>query len=235
MRHILFVICLCVMYGLQAAAQSFDIQYTKNPDGTVSRGRMENGQKTGLWITYDSQSNPKRFEEFKDGQKHGYFVENDEHGHPFMEGWFNMGKPVGKHIIFSHGTLLKEMDFDLGTIKEYYENGTLKRDGKLKEGGVPDGKMTLYYENGKVLSENNYVNGKKSGVQKYYYQSGLLQAEYHTLDDTLNGPYKDYHENGKLATEGTYEKNLKQDTWKEYDEAGKLMKQRKYKNDTEVK
>lgn len=230
----IFIFLLFCSCGITAFAQDFKIEYVRNPDGSVSRGRMENGMKTGLWITYDSQSNPLRFEEFKEGQKHGYFVENDEHGHPFMEGWFNMGKPVGKHTIFSHGTLLREMDFDLGTLKEYYENGGIKRDGKLKN-GLPDGKMTLYYENGKTLSENNYVDGKKTGIQKYYYQTGILQAEYNALNDALTGTYKDYHDNGKLATEGVYETNLKEGIWKEYDETGKLVKQRKYKNDTEVK
>ena len=100
MKNILAVAIILLIYST-SFGQEFKIEYVKNPDNTVSRGRMENGKKTGLWIIYDSQSNAKRMEEYKDGERHGYFVENDEHGHPFMEGWFNNGKPVGKHTIFS--------------------------------------------------------------------------------------------------------------------------------------
>jgi len=233
MKNILAAVAFFLIYST-SFAQEFKIEYVKNPDNTVSRGRMENGKKTGLWVTYDSQSNPKRMEEYKDGERHGYFVENDEHGHPFMEGWFNNGKPVGKHTIFSHGVLLRDMDFDLGTLKEYYESSSIKKESKIKN-GQPDGTMTQYYEDGSKLSETNFVEGKKTGLQKFYYQTGGIQAEYSTVNDELSGPYKDYHSNGKTATEGVYEKNQKQGVWKEYDESGKLIKQTKYKNDTEVK
>ena len=227
----------CIVFLLHAwavSAQSFDIEVLRNTDGGLSRGRMENGQKAGLWVTYDQHSTPRRFEEYKNGVRHGYFVENDEQGHPFMEGWFFEGRPVGKHIVFAHGTLLKEMDFDSSTVKEFYENSVLKKSGKIKD-GEPDGKVMQYYETGKVLSENNYVAGKKSGTQKYYYQNGRLQAEYQMVNDMLTGPYKDYHANGQVSSEGMYENNMKQGLWKEYDETGKLVRQVKYKNDVEVK
>lgn len=229
-----FLIVAFLLMGAASWAQAFKVEIIRNPDGTVSRGRYDNGLKTGLWVTYDQQSNPKRFEEFKNGERHGYFVENDEHGHPFMEGWFNEGKPVGKHIVFSHGTLLKEMDFDNGTVKEFYESGTIKKEGTLKNGEY-EGKLTQYYEDGTVLSENNFVAGKKTGTQKYFYQTGTLQAEYQTTNDILNGMYRDYHADGKIASEGMYENNMKQGIWKEYDETGKLVRQVKYKNDVEVK
>lgn len=220
--------------SLTGMAQSLKVESAWNPDGSLSRGQMENGQKNGLWVTYDQQRMPKRLEEYKNGQRHGFFMENDEHGHPLLEGWFYEGEPVGKHLQFIHGTLIREMDFDSSLIKEFYENSMPKRIGSLKD-GQPDGKMTQYYETGVVLAENQYVMGKKTGTQKYFYQNGMTQAEYQTLDDALNGYYRDYHENGKPATEGTYENNMKQGLWKEYDESGKLVKQTKYKNDTEVK
>lgn len=226
------MLALCM--ACTVAAQSFKVEAQWNPDGSVSRGRMVDGQKSGLWVTYSQQRAPMRMEEYKNGQRHGFFMENDEHGHPLMEGWFFEGKPVGKHMQFIHGTLIREMDFDSSLIKEFYENGVTKRAGTLKD-GVPDGKMTQYYENGTVLAENQYVAGKKTGVQKYYYQSGKLQAEYQAENDALNGFYRDFHENGQRATEGTYVNNRKEGLWKEYDEAGKLVKQTKYKNDTEVK
>ena len=225
---------LLLTMSISAFSQGFKIDYLKNSDGSISRGRLEDGKKTGLWSTYDQQGNPKRYEEYKNGVKHGYFVENDEHGHPFMEGWFNEGIPVGKHTVFSHGTLLKVMDFDSSIVREYYESSTLKKVGHIRNGEL-DGKQTQYYETGGILSENTYVAGKKTGVQKYFYQNGKLQAEYVTVDNVLSGAYKDFHENGTLATEGMYEKNLKQGLWKEYDTSGKPVKQVKYKNDVEVK
>lgn len=230
----LFLSLFGVLLAFASFSQHFNIEYVRNADGTISRGRVENKQRTGLWVTFDGQGNTKRYEEYKEGQKHGYFVENDEHGHPFMDGWFYEGQPVGKHMAFNHGNLIKVMDFDSSIIREYYDNSMLKRVGSLQNGQY-EGLVTQYYDTGFKLSENTYLNGKKTGIQKYYYQNGSLQAEYYTKDDQLEGLYKDFHENGKLATEGNYTNNMKQGLWKEYDKQGKLIRSVKYKNDVEVK
>lgn len=215
-------------------AQTMSMVSEPGADGSESKGRKENGLKTGLWITYDSNGNIKRLEEFKEGKRHGWFIENDEHGHPFLEGFFADGKPVGRHVASNHGTLMREMDYDKGTLREYYPTGGIKREGTLQDGEL-QGKVTQYYDDGKILSEGNYIKGKKTGLQKYYFQSGKVQAEYETADDNLTGMYREYHSNGNPAAEGRYENNLKQGLWKEYDESGKLIRQAKYKNDVEVK
>lgn len=203
-------------------------------EGGEKVGRIENGQKNGLWISFDYNRNIKKLEEFKDGLRHGWYVENDDHGHPKLEGWYYEGKPTGIHVTYDHGMKLREMDYERGRLREYYPTGRLKREGTLQDGEL-HGKVTQYYDDGTILSEVNYVKGKKTGVQKYYFQSGKLQAEYETVDDNLTGIYREYHANGNLASEGRYENNLKQGLWKEFDESGKLIRQVKYKNDTEVK
>ena len=215
-------------------SQSMPVFSETLPDGGETTGRKEDGKKQGLWITYDANRNIKRLEEFKEDKRHGWFLENDEHGHPFLQGLFYEGKPVGKHTATNHGMLVSEMDYDQGTVKEFHQDGSTKKEGFLLN-GLPHGKFVQYYENGKKLSETTYVNGKKTGTQKYYYQSGILQAEYETADDNLNGLYREFHPEGALAAEGRYENNLKQGIWKEFDPTGKLTRQTKYKNDVEVK
>lgn len=228
------ILALFLLAMTNTSGQTFKIEHEINPDGSVGRGRKENSQKEGLWVSYDQQGNPRRFEEFKEGKRHGFFLENDDHGHPFLDGWFFEGKPVGKHTTYNHGTIARIKDFDTDSLLEYHDNGALKRRAKVIDGQA-QGTVMMYYDNGNPLSEVSYSNGKKNGVQRFYYITGKLQAEYTVVDDTLHGSYKDYHDNGNTATEGAYEKNLRQGVWKEYDENGKSIKQTRYKNDKEIK
>lgn len=232
-KTIVYLFCIVLSIAM-LQAQIPGMEMRRNPDGSFSRGRLENGLQEGLWISYDANNSIKRLQEFKNGKPHGWFIENDEHGHPQTEGFYWEGKPVGKHISSNHGKLISETDYDAGTSSAYYDNGQIRKTESLKN-GLRNGKSTTYYENGNLLSENFYVEDKKNGVQKYYYQSGVLQAEYMVGMDVLNGEYKEYYPNGKIASEGRYENNMKEGTWKEYDESGKLLKQRKYKNDLEVR
>ncbi|MCG9912284.1 MAG: toxin-antitoxin system YwqK family antitoxin [Flavobacteriales bacterium] len=228
------VLCLAFSFAANVYAQETKFESIQNADGTLSRGRTENGKKEGLWVTYDSRGKHLRFDEFKQGNRHGFVYENDDHGHARAEGWFYEGKPAGVHRMYNHGTLEKETNYEDGSFKEYYANGSVRKEGRLKENRL-HGNMVQFYENGNRLSENVYENGKKNGVQKYYYMNGSLQAEYSTVMDALSGPYKEFHENGKIAAEGQYGNNLKQGTWKEYDESGKLIRTVKFKDDVEVK
>ena len=64
--------------------------------------------------------------------------------------------------------------------RHFYENGKLKREGRLKN-GKNDGLWKGYYENGELMEEGNFKIGKKVGSWKYYNQEGQLKTKYYSL------------------------------------------------------
>ena len=67
---------------------------------------------------------------------------------------------------------------DLHQIKDYYINGNLQMDGYWSdiENETLEGKVSWYYENGKLSQENEYKNGSPHGKSTYYTKEGFLRA-----------------------------------------------------------
>lgn len=66
-----------------------------------------------------------------------------------------------------------------------------------------NGKGRMYYANGKLIYEGDYVEGKKCGKGVYYFESGE-RYEGMFLNDQFNGKGRMYYTNGKLEYEGDY-------------------------------
>ena len=83
----------------------------------------------------------------------------------------------------------------------------------------------IYYENGQLKSEGNYVDGKKDGLWKSYFDN----------DELLKySPYS-YKENQiQLKTETYYKNDKYNGLMKEYWPDGGLMKEASYKEDIPI-
>ena len=85
-----------------------------------------------------------------------------------------------------------------------------------------------YYESGKILSEIDYISGRRNGNCTYYFENGNKQSESYYLNGKLKGEYKSYYESGELNESGKYiyDKNniysRKNGSWKTYSKDGKL-------------
>ena len=80
---------------------------------------------------------------------------------------------------------------------EYTEYTYYTKDGKV----VRHGLCKDYYENGKIVSELNYKDGKLDGICKGYYKDGELEFEYNYKDGKRDGLCKYYYEDGGLESE----------------------------------
>ena len=69
---------------------------------------------------------------------------------------------------------------------------------------IYDGITKGYYENGGLMLEIHYKNGKAEGISKWYYESDKLFCETPHKDGKIEGVVKTYHENGKLDQETLY-------------------------------
>ena len=88
----------------------------------------------------------------------------------------------------------------------------------------------FYNDNGKLLSEGIFKDGKLNGLYKYYYENGKLKTEGTFEDGIPHGPSKIYHENGKLESEGTIKYLEKDGLFKYYNENGRLELEETYKD-----
>lgn len=101
-------------------------------------------------------------------------------------------------------TSLKNGEFD-GPNKRY-EDGILVRESNYKDGKI-DGEQKSYYKNGKLRSIETYKNSTIVGVSKYYYENGNLQRE-DTFDNGVMIYTEFYDEKtGKLTQEQGYKDN----------------------------
>ena len=90
------------------------------------------------------------------------------------------GKEIARELCDETGAIVKTSGkIPDGTVKEYFENGAVLADYNYKDGKL-EGKSKGYYPNGTLRGEWNYKNGKLEGVIKAYYQSGKLNYEFIT-------------------------------------------------------
>ena len=90
-----------------------------------------------------------------------------------------------------------------GIAIQYYENGKIMLESVFKD-GKQDGISKSYYENGQLEEESVIKDGKKNGISKFYYENGQLKAEIINKDGKKDGISKLYYGNGKLKSEATF-------------------------------
>ena len=86
-----------------------------------------------------------------------------------------------------------------------------------------------YWDNGQVLSQIHYLDGKRDGSCRYWYKNGTLMNEGFYKKGKMTGIWMSYHENGKLESHGTYKYtesgvySRKDGVWKYYYDNGQLQ------------
>jgi len=98
-------------------------------------------------------------------------------------------------------------------------------------GTIPDGTVKEYFENGALLAEYNYKDGKLEGTSKGYYQNGAFRGEWNYKNGKLEGKIKVFHENGKLNYEFNYKNDKRDGVSNYYDKNGKLLYEWNYRED----
>ncbi len=103
--------------------------------------------------------------------------------------------------------------------QEFYPGGNKKLeytyyelDGKQ----VYHGAFTKWYENGKIMIQGTYRNGKKDGLWKEYFPNGVPKSEGPYANGLKEGTWIIYYGSGNKHWEGNYHQNKKEGLWIEY-------------------
>lgn len=136
------------------------------------------------------------------GQKQGYWMKVNDAGQLMYKGEFKDNIPVG-------------------IMKRYYESGGLQALLTIDEEGV-NAKAKLYFEDGELSAEGNFLQMKKDSVWRYYsfYTQKLVSEE--TFDKGIKvGVHKSFYESGQVSEEITWQNNYKEGPWVQYFPNGK--------------
>ena len=102
-----------------------------------------------------------------------------------------------------------------------------------KETGKLDGSYKEYSEDGTLMIEESYKDGRLDGFRKakgYGFDNVVLIVEENYKDGLLNGVRKVLNGDGSPWKEESYKNNKKDGLFKEYDEKGVLRKEKNYKD-----
>lgn len=140
------------------------------------------------------------------GKKQGYWHGFFENGKPKYSGFFKNNKPLGE-------------------MKRFYESSSLKAIINFGSDGIK-AKAKIFYENGNIAGEGNYINSLKDSVWKYYsyYDKSLKLTETYK-NGSKEGYTKKYYTGGKVAEAIFYKNNKSNGKWMQYFEDGTLKQQ----------
>ncbi len=89
-----------------------------------------------------------------------------------------------------------------------------------------------YSKDSILLIEGQYDKNKlKTGLWKEYYKNGKIASEESFLDGKLHGYFRSYHENGNIWCIGNYNQSNKEGKFEIYDQQEKLILIQNYNQD----
>ncbi len=142
---------------------------------------------------------------------------------------------------------------DIQIFEEFFEDGTIKSICQKNQHGLT-GEYKIFYKNGKLKQQSNYLNGKLHGksttwdtnANKLYemdfllnklnglfivYEQGTKKMSMLYINGTLNGKYEIYANNGNLIQVSNYFNNLLNGESCHYNElTNDIIKQEFYKD-----
>ncbi len=143
------------------------------------------------------------------------------------------GKKQGVWKKYEQGKLLYEGQFKddvpCGTFKYYYDNGKLKSVTEFLQ-GVHKVRTVIYYENGKKASEGAYIDQQKDGLWRYYSNKDTLIKEESYSEGKRSGLWRTYSTDGKILEECNYSNDKRNGLFKSYYLNGKVSLEETYLN-----
>jgi antitoxin component YwqK of YwqJK toxin-antitoxin module len=216
--------------------QGMWITYDASGQIIIEKGQYINNKKEGVWIRNYPNGNRKHEITFKNGIANGpakFFFDN---GQLWESGTWVVNKWVGEYV-FYHPNGQKAYDWHYntqgkrtGTQKYFHSNGKLKYTGNW-DNGKTVGSLKVYDEEGKLIAERVYEDGKfektigrsndsipseqmhtttqftGTGQHTVYNLLGQIEKSGHFVNGNLTDGYQIiYDSNGNATTRLIFEK-----------------------------
>lgn len=195
------------------------------------------GKRHGLWKKDFENTNQPRYEgTFEHGEEVGVFKFYKLDGKKSVLSATREFSPDSDDILVkffsSKGKLISEghmVDKSFVGKWVYYHNKTkaVMTVEYYNDNGKLEGERLVYYPNGQMAEQANYVNGMLEGTSKVFSNKGVLIKDFLYHEGKLNGMSKYYNGDGQLLAEGVYRNDKKHGIWKYY-ENGLLTKEKDF-------
>mgnify|MGYP001475570428 CR=1 FL=1 len=114
-----------------------------------------------------------------------------------------------------------------------YTDGQVKSKGNIKNGKL-NGKVTTWYEDGQIWSEELYIEGNLGEKTRYsYFEDSEIKSKLHFINSKLEGNSTYWYENSQIFSDGNYKDGKKNGKWTSWYENGMKMSERNYKDGKE--
>lgn len=228
-----------------------------HPNGSIAyEGNYIDGELEGDWYQYNTSGKLTSHEYYISGNNDGYSYTYEEDGRLLKrrlhqnkilmsETYYDTLGAEMRHVpVFNakelvlysplnipFRTIERTGNVDEGKVTNYDSDKQVTRESNAR-GNSYHGTEKVYYPNGKLKTEGQYVNGNKHGVWKHYYYDGTLEMHeiYHDGDNVDSGLY--FHPNGTLDRVIYYEHELRHGLYRKYDPFGQLMYTLRYDRGT---
>jgi antitoxin component YwqK of YwqJK toxin-antitoxin module len=105
-----------------------------------------------------------------------------------------------------------------------FVDGVLTGEGILDTAGRQQGPWKEYHPNGQIMSQGEYLNGKRIGEWVFYHPNGKVEQKgKYDKKGKAQGGWKWFYESGHLLREENYRNNLQDGTMTEYSDTGKVI------------
>ena len=201
------------------------------PNGQKSyEVKYKNGEKEGVLKRYFENGVLKLEENYKADELQGESKSYNLFSILINKTNYSDGKKDGNTVVYNNNGSLKEekvyKDGKIVSRKQYFRNGTLKKDLKF-EGGKISGLMEVYDEDGKPYYNIKYKEGDPQ-LYKYFDKNGGIVKSGKLKKRTLE--YNGVYPTGERKVSGKFEEGSKEGTWKFYARGGWIESEEKFKN-----
>lgn len=174
-------------------------------NGTLDyEGFYLSGKHDSTWIYYFPNGKISSVAEFRNGERDGITKNYSPDGSPLLEKLYIEGHLVAYRPLKSAQTPEDWKPLSSNTsIVITYDNGKKAYEETFKD-GVLTGVKRLYYQNGNLFSEFNYVLGDYHGDFSIYAPSGKPLEKGTYKFDELDGTVEKYNEDGSLLLKEQY-------------------------------
>jgi TonB family protein len=202
--------------------------------GGVEKGRIKNGQREGMWRTYNSKGDIIQTENYLHGKRDGEFRRTEDS--VVTTGTYTANQKNGTFTTKVNGRVTSEINYRFDTLHGKYFIDTKE---KKISGAYDHGKKTglrvadsVNYYAARIKDSTHFANGLRDG-RSVIYQEGILISETYWRQGKRNGPSRLYNDAAQLVSAGNYVDDKRDGIWYEYT-GGRLSSVHDYENGIHV-
>lgn len=173
------------------------------------KGEFNHGKEIGLFKFYElvkKKSVLSATKEFNEDDNIAFVRFLASNGKVISEGKIDGKLNVGQWKYYHKGS------DKIMTVENYNDNGQL------------NGDRIVYYKEGMIAEEANYINGSLEGISKWFSPNGVEIKTFIYEKNELHGIAKYHNDKGEILAEGLYKRGRKTGVWKYFTD-GKLVKE----------